>query len=176
MTTTSRPPVSETRVVLADGREVVIRELLPTDEAALVAAVESADEADLRRRFMGCPPPISAIVERLRQADGWHNFALGAFSADAELVGIAQFDRVDDESSTAEIAIEVANGWQTRGLGTALLERLAECARERGVRRFTATFFADNAPLRRLLRDFAPLVQPTYEAGEGFLELDLDRA
>jgi RimJ/RimL family protein N-acetyltransferase len=176
MTTTSRPPVGETRIVLADGREVAIRELLPTDEAALVTAIESADEADLRRRFMGGPPPVSALVERLKQADGWHNFGLGAFTADGELVGVAQFDRVDDDSPTAEIAIEVANEWQTQGLGTALLQRLAECARERGVHRFTATFFADNAPLRRLLRDFAPLVQPTYEAGQGFLELDLDRA
>jgi RimJ/RimL family protein N-acetyltransferase len=172
-TTASRPSVEATRVALADGREVTIRELLGTDAPALLAALEAADPVDLRRRFMGGPPPTSMLVERLKAADGVHNLALGAFADDGELVGVAQFDRADD-GPVAEIAIEVATGWQTQGLGTALLARLAVVALERGVHHFTATFYADNVPLRRLLRDLAPLVHTSYADGEGIVDLDLD--
>jgi RimJ/RimL family protein N-acetyltransferase len=173
MTTTSRPHVDVTRVTLADGREVSVRELLPSDEAALVAAIKGADPVDLRRRFMGAPPPVSLLLERLRTADGVHNFGLGAFADDGTLVGVAQFDRQDDGPS-AEIAFVVASEWQRQGLGTSLVALLAAAARERGIHHFTASFLADNLPLRRLLRDVAPLLTTTYDAGEGRVDIDLD--
>ena len=171
----SRPPVDPVRLTLPDGREVCIREMLGSDAPALVAAIEAADPADLRRRFMGGPPPTAMLVERLRAADGVHNFGLGAFADDGTLVGVAQFDRVDDGPS-AEIAVAVATGWQNHGLGTALVARLAEIAHERGVHQFNGTFFADNLPLRRLLSDVAPLVTTTYSSGEGHVELNIDDA
>lgn len=170
---TKRPPVEETSVCLADGRCVGIRELLPSDAPALVAALEAADPDDLRRRFMGCPPPAAYLVRRLELADGVTHLGLGAFSEGGQLVGVAQFDRSGDEPS-AEIAVAVDHNWQTVGLGTALITRLAQVARSRGVHHFTATFFADNLPLRRLLREVEPLVTTTYAAGEGFADLDLD--
>jgi RimJ/RimL family protein N-acetyltransferase len=168
-----RPSVRPVHLGLADGRAVTIRELRPDDADALVAAIAAADPVDLRRRFMGGPPPVSMLVERLEAADGVHNLGLGAFADDGRLVGVAQFDRVDDEP-TAEVAIEVQTGWQNQGLGTALLARLARVALDRGVHRFSGTFLADNLPLRRLLRDVGSLVTTTYEAGEGHVELDLD--
>jgi acetyltransferase len=167
------PPVQPTRLTVADGREVTVRELVAGDEQALVAAIETADPVDLRRRFMGSPPPVSMLTERLRTADGIHNFGLGAFADNGVLVGVAQFDRVDDRPS-AEIAVAVATGWQGLGLGTSLIALLAAEARVRGVHHFTATFDADNRPLRRLLEGVAPLVTTTYEAGEGAVDLDLD--
>ena len=170
---TTRPPVEETWVLLADGRCVRIREMLADDAPALVAAFEAADPDDLRRRFMGCPPPASYLVERLKATDGIDHLAIGAFSDDGELVGIAQFDRAHGEP-TAEIAVAVAHDWQTVGLGTGLVTRLAQIARARGIHHFTATFFADNAPLRRLLRDVHSMVKTTYAAGEGYADLDLD--
>jgi len=174
MTSTQpRPPVSAVRLSLADGRVVTVRELLPGDADALVAALEAADPVDLRRRFMGGPPPVSMLVERLEQADGVHNLGLGAFAGDGSLVGVAQFDRVGDEP-TAEIAVEVQTGWQNQGLGTALLARLADVAVDRGIHHFSATFLAENLPLRRLLKDVGPLVTTTFEGGEGHIDLDLD--
>ena len=173
-TTASRPSVEATRVALPDGREVTVRELLGGDAPALVAALEAADPVDLRRRFMGGTPPMSMLIARLKAADGVHNLALGAFADDGELVGVAQFDRADD-GPVAEIAVEVATGWQNQGLGTAMLARLAVVARERGVHHFTATFNADNLPLRRLLRDVAPLVHTSYADGEGIVDMDLDQ-
>jgi RimJ/RimL family protein N-acetyltransferase len=158
---------------LPDGRAVTIRPLDASDADALVAAVEKADPMDLRRRFMGVPPPAWFLVKQLMRADGVHDLVLGAFDGAGRLVGVAQFDRPDDEP-TAEVAIEIAKDWQHDGLGTAMLTALAECARERGVHEFTATYFADNLPIRRLLHDIGHVVTSGYESGEGHMRLSLD--
>lgn len=162
-------------MTLADGREVTLRELVPDDADALVAAIKAADPADLRRRFMGCPPPVSMLVDRLREADGVHNLGLGAFAEDGSLVGVAQFDRTDDDD-TAEIAVQVQTGWQNEGLGRALVTRLAEVAIDRGIHHFSGIFLAENDKLRRLLKDVTPLITTSYAQGEGHVDLDLDDA
>lgn len=158
---------------LQDGRHVLIRVLDGRDADALTAALDHADPMDLRRRFMGVPPPASYLVKQLRHADGVHDLVIGAFDSDGRLVGVAQFDRVNDEP-TAEVAIEVAKDWQHDGLGTLMLTKLAELARDRGIHEFTATYYADNLPIRRLLRDIGRVVTSGYESGEGHMTLNLD--
>ena len=158
---------------LQDGRQVLIRALDGRDADALTAALDHADPMDLRRRFMGVPPPASYLVKQLRRADGVHDLVLGAFDADGRLVGVAQFDRVNDEP-TAEVAIEIAKDWQHDGLGTLMLTRLADLARDRGIHEFTATYYADNLPIRRLLHDIGHVVASGYEMGEGHMRLSLD--
>lgn len=158
---------------LIDGRSVTMRPLDGRDADALIAAVRRADPMDLRRRFMGMPPPASYLVKQLKRADGVHDLVLGAFDETGRLVGVAQFDRSDD-GPVAEVAIEIAKDWQHDGLGTAMLNRLAALARDRGVHEFTATYYADNLPIRRLLHDIGHVVTSEYESGEGHMRLNLD--
>jgi RimJ/RimL family protein N-acetyltransferase len=113
------------------------------------------------------------MVKQLKRADGVHDVVLGAFDDRGRLVGVAQFDRSDD-GPTAEVAIEVAKDWQHDGLGIALMTRLADLARDRGIHEFTATYYADNLPIRRLLRDIGHVVTSGYECGEGHMRLSLD--
>lgn len=157
---------------LGDGRRVTIRRLRGSDAEALVEAIQHADPMDLRRRFMGVPPPSSYLVRQLKHADGTHDLVLGAFDGGGALVGVAQFDRADDEP-TAEVAIEVAKDWQHDGLGLVLLNRLAELACDRGIHEFTATYFADNVAIRRLLREVGQVVTSGYERAEGHMRLRL---
>ncbi|HET6818664.1 MAG TPA: GNAT family N-acetyltransferase [Mycobacteriales bacterium] len=159
--------------VLRDGRSVTMRPLERRDATALLDALHRADPMDLRRRFLGTPPPDSYLVNQLRHADGVHDLVLGAFDDTGRLVGVAQFDRPDDKP-TAEVAIEVAKDWQRDGLGLALLTHLVELARSRGVHEFTATYFADNIPICRLLRAIGHVITCTYECGEGRMRLSLD--
>jgi RimJ/RimL family protein N-acetyltransferase len=170
-----RPPASEPSsrpVVLADGRQVVVRTLGSGDATALETALERASRDDLRRRFLGTPPPVDVLVDRLRTADGVHDYAVGAFDDAGRLVAVAQFDRLDDAPS-AELGIEVAEDWQRAGLGTCMLERLLDVARRLGITRLTATYYADNLAVRRLLRRSGRVVASGIEQGEGYSVLDL---
>ena len=57
-----------------------------------------------------------------------------------------------DGMGGAEIAFAVADELQGHGIGTALMETAVEYAQHLGLRRLSATMFADNAPMRRLLQ------------------------
>jgi acetyltransferase len=169
-------PASAVRVTLSDGRAVGLRPLDATDAEALSAAIARADPMDLRRRFMGVPPPTSVILRRLRAADGVHDFALGAFDeTTGRLVGVAQFDRADDRPS-AEFAIEVAADWQRVGLGTEMLKRLMDIAVALGITKLTAIYYADNMAVRRLLRRSGRVSASGFEQGEGYAVLDIARS
>jgi RimJ/RimL family protein N-acetyltransferase len=159
-------------VTLDDGREVLIRPLTAADEPALRAALRHADPMDLRRRFLGPPPPASTIVALLQRMDGVHDLALGAFDDRDRLVGVAQFDRTDDAPS-AEIAIELATAWQHHGLGRRMLDAVADEARAIGITRLTATYYADNLPVRRLLHHTGRVTESGISAGQGYAVLDI---
>ena len=58
---------------------------------------------------------------------------------------------VDPATLLAEIAFVVADEWQSRGIGTALLRRLTEVARARGLSGFSANVLGAN---RRMLGIF----------------------
>jgi len=163
------------RVLLTDGRGVTVRPLDAGDAAALIEAVEHEDPWDLRRRFMGVPPAATQLARQLGRADGFHDLVIGAFADDGRLVGVAQFDRRDDRP-TAEVAIEVAHEWQRVRLGTVLLTTLAALARDRGVHEFTATYYADNVAIRRLLRQLGHALDSGYDHGQGYASFDLDNA
>jgi hypothetical protein len=96
---------STSTAILSDGTVVTIRPIEAEDEGQVREAFRTADPDDLHRRFMGCAPPVAVVLRYFRHVDGLHNLALGAFTADARLVGVAQFDRRRDDPS-AEFAIE----------------------------------------------------------------------
>jgi RimJ/RimL family protein N-acetyltransferase len=68
-------------------------------------------------------------------------------------VGIARYVRDVDDPQAAEIAVTIIDDWQGRGLGTELLARLSDRARQEGVRRFTALADASNVAVAALLRN-----------------------
>jgi RimJ/RimL family protein N-acetyltransferase len=157
---------------LPDGRMATIRALTGDDADALAVAVQHADSRDLRRRFMGSPPPIAVLLDRLRAADGVHDAGLGAFDPAGRLIGVAQFDRWDDEPE-AELAIEVARDWQRVGLGGVLLHELCRMADCCGISRLTAVYFADNMAIIQLLHSTGHCRWISTASGASTAELDV---
>jgi RimJ/RimL family protein N-acetyltransferase len=71
---------------------------------------------------------------------------------DGSLAGVARYVRHAGTDASAELAVEVADELQRRGIGTALCLRVVERARENGLTVLTATALWSNQPARRLLR------------------------
>ena len=77
---------------------------------------------------------------------------------------------MDDE--VAEVAVTVADDWQRRGLGRALLVRLASRARREGIHRFSAFVMSENAGAVKLLTELGEM-QALYDTGPIELVVEL---
>lgn len=141
-------------VTLLDGREVLLRPILPSDEQQLREAVGRADPETLRMRFLGGRPPVSdADFAHLVNLDYVDRLAVVAVTRDGTGVGIARYERLRDQPDTAEVAVAVDPAWRHVRCATELVTLLGEGALRNGVRRFQAEFFADNVDVTDLLKE-----------------------
>ena len=153
------PPIAES-IVLHDGSTVDLRPIEPSDEHRLARFHHGLSRDTVRRRFFYVHPELTdAELRRFTHVDHLNREAIVAV-ADGEIIAVRpRFDRID-ESTAAEVAFVVADSWQGRGLGTALLSRLAARARHLGVTRLVAETLADN---RQMLAVFHHAGLPTTE-------------
>ena len=161
--------------MLRDRREVVIRPIEPPDARLLESGLERLSEESRYRRFLGPKPSFSAGELRyLTEVDHSDHEALIAVDRESgDAAGVARYVRAEDDPRSAEVAVVVADDWQAQGLGTAMMDRLAERARQEGVGRFTATLLGTNEAVHRLLRGLGALRSSTTERGETELEIEL---
>jgi RimJ/RimL family protein N-acetyltransferase len=73
-----------------------------------------------------------------------------AVTPDGAVVGIARYIRLQ-QSSTAEVAVAVADHWRGRGIATLLLQQIAARARAAGIDRLTALCLESNTAVLGLL-------------------------
>jgi GNAT superfamily N-acetyltransferase len=156
---------------LRGGGVAVLRPLRPGETDALRAVFDGLSPASRTSRYlvgMGALPPW--MLTALADVDGAGHVAWLA-SVGGEPAGIARFVRVAPD--TAEIAFEVVDAHQGRGLGTVLLDTLTTVACMHGVRRLRATVHPANVPSLRLLARLAiPLtLSDGLLEGEGPLQL-----
>jgi GNAT superfamily N-acetyltransferase len=167
------PAAGSVSVELRDGARVEIRPLGPADKRGLAAGFERLSELSRYRRFLS---PTAHLTDRqlayLTDIDHRDHEALVAVDPDTrDGLGVARYVRSNARSDEAEAAVAVADDWQRRGLGTALLRHLAARARDEGIVRFTALISADNAPMRHMLDSLGPA--ELQQAGGGAIEVSL---
>src|SRR4051794_10016869 len=113
------------------------------------------------------------MLRYFTEVDHRDHEALVAFDPETgQMVGVARYVREDDPD-LAEAAITVADEWHGRGLGTTLLNELAERAREEGVRKFTAYVLAKNDDMIDLLFRLGPAKVVDRQHGAVQIEAEL---
>ena len=142
-------------VVLEDGAAVYLRPVRAEDKDRLAALTDGLSPESRFRRYLGPKGHLTAAeLAYFTEMDHRDHEALVALDRPAgEAVGVARYIRHRSDPRTAEAAVVVADSWQRRGVGTALLRRLAAQAQAYGVRHFTGIVLTTNtAPLRLLAR------------------------
>ncbi len=138
-------------------------------------SAQLSDET-IHRRFLAPKPRFTGTDLRyLTEVDGRDHYALVAVLADRPdvLVGVGRWIRDPERPERAEVAIVIGDALQGHGLGTALGLALADAARARGVRSFTATMLADNTPAQRLFAVISHRLHVTHEGATDALTGDL---
>ena len=160
---------------LRDGEQIVIRPIRPEDRSELAAGMQRLSPESRYRRFLTPASELSAAqLSYLTEVDHIDHEALVALQPETgHGVGVARFVRSPEDRELAEVAVAVADSWQGRGVGTALLGRLAERARAEGVSRFTAEVLAENRPMLELIDAIGEAHVVDRDQGSVAIEVDL---
>ncbi len=138
---------------LADGTKVLIRPIGPQDAAAERAFIESLSPESRRNRFLGqVSHPSDEFIHQLTDIDYINDVALAAIAPEGagyRIVGVSRY-AVDTSRKACECAVVVADAWQGKGLGTALMECLKTLAAERGLHSMRSVDLAENWEMRDL--------------------------
>ena len=146
---------------------VVLRPLRSGERRPVLEVFEGLSERSRRLRFLGSKPRLlERDLAQLADVGCCGREAVTATDPETgRTVGIARFVR-DADAPEAEIAFEVVDDWQGRGLGRALLTALRDLAREEGILRFRALIAFGNAPAFALVRGLGDELTRRYEDGD----------
>ena len=143
-----------TQAVLRDGSIVQLRLAVPGDHDALHQFFHRLSLESLRRRFFGPAEPSDKLLDTFTSAHPAQAatlLALRRIEGVDRPIAVASYFGID--AATAEVAFAVDDRFHGQGIGTLLLDGLAELASAQGFTRFEALTLPDNGPMLDMLRD-----------------------
>src|SRR5690349_5869942 len=152
-------------VLLADGTAVHLRRIRPEDAPAIVEFhSRMSDRTRYLRYFSPYPRIPERDLERFVNVDHHDREALVIVTG-PRILAVGRYERLGPESPEAEVAFVVEDAHQGRGIGSVLLERLAEPARHNGIERFVAEVLPENGGMLRVFSDFGYQIRRRYADG-----------
>jgi len=167
--------IDSPRLVLRDGTVASVRASTHADRDAIRRFFHELSPESRRNRFFTASEPPDAVIDRMADstspARALTLLVHRLLSDDLRPVAVASYMAVNER--VAEVAFAVSDGFQGRGVSTALLERLAVSAARQGFQRFQASTFADNHAMLEVFRDSGYEIRSKTGAGVVDLQLSL---
>jgi len=170
-------------LLLRDGAVLRVRSMRHDDRQALKDLFARCSPESIRFRFLQQIKELTEdLLDRLTDVDGSRHIALvvtqGALGAlregrDERIVAVGRYQASAGSPDVAEVSFLVEDAMQRRGIGTLLLDALAELARERGVTRFSADVLADNRQMLSVFRKAGYALSATTSYGVTQLEFPI---
>jgi GNAT superfamily N-acetyltransferase len=155
-----------------DGAAIRLRPIRPDDGRELREFHERLSDQSIYHRYFILHRRLSSTeVEHLINVDYVDRLAL-VVEEDGCLVAVGRYERLPG-TNDAEVAFVVADSHQHRGLGSLLLQHLADAARARGIENFTAETLAENKDMIRVFMHSGFPVTTTREWGTVFLRFPI---
>ena len=153
-------------------RRVLVRELGP-DDADVVDVVFAG--LSPRSRYLRFQFPIGELPAATRRSltavDGHAHVALAAFAA-GRPIGIVRI--FDLGNRRGELAVEVVDHWQGRGVGTQLLQAARDRAVAMGYRELVGELLVVNTAVHAVLRRVFPVTRVHRDGSELTMTMVLD--
>jgi len=156
-TNSTYPSQYETEVLLKDGSRILLRPIRRDDTERWLAFFQRQSQQTKYLRFQRDPGemgPEDAL--RFCTVDYRNTFALvGEVQKEQrkEIVAIGRYYRLPDKRS-ARVAFAIEDAYHGKGIGTQLIERLANVARDNGIAIFEGDVLAENERMMSVLKDY----------------------
>ena len=146
---------------------IVLRPLHHGERSPVLEVFAGLSERSRRLRFLGSKPRLlEREVDWLVDVGCCGREAVVAIDQETgATVGLARFVR-DVDAPEAEIAFEVVDEWQGRGIGKRLVAELRSLALEQGILRFRALIAHGNRPAFALVHGVGEELSRSYD-GDG---------
>ncbi len=145
---------------LKNGTLVTLRPIRPEDEPLMVKFHETLSDRTVYSRYFGSLSLHRRVAhERLLQicdCDYDREMVLvveyhDAKSGQPNILGVGRLNKLEGDKE-AEVAVLISDRYQGQGLGTALLERLLQFARDQKLSRLVAEMLHDNLAMQTLMK------------------------
>jgi acetyltransferase len=166
---------------MTNGTEILFRPIRPEDEPAMVKFHETLSERSVYLRYFHMEKLSSRVAhERLIGKcfiDYDREMALVAELAkptngDHEIIAVGRLTKLHG-SREGEVAVMVSDRFQRAGLGSELLRRLIQVARDERLKRIVATILLENLAMRALASRYGFQVQEDTDMEQVKTVLDL---
>ena len=158
-----------------DGETIRLRPIRPDDRPSLMEFHEHLSDQSIFRRYFFLHPHLSPTeLEHLTNVDYVDRLAFVVTVA-GQLVAVGRYERMPG-TKEAEVAFVVADSHQHHGLGSLLLGRLAEAARDRGIETFTAQTMVENREMIDVFMNSGFPVTTTREWGTVFVRFPINNS
>ena len=158
-----------------DGRRVVYRPAKPTDSRMIQEHFYQMDAQDVEKRFFSLRRHFYRDeMEDMAQVDYVKNFSIVAVTGEIgfeRIVGLGGYFR--ESATAAEVAFSVTKDWQGKGVGSVILLKLADAARENGITTLTAYTLQNNRGMLKLFKKLPYATRSTFEDEAIILTCDL---
>ena len=154
---TSAPPTDDwtETFVLRDGTNIVVRPIRPSDEALMAAFVQTVSAESARNRFHARrSQPAAPEIYRFTHIEPGKEIAFIAIAAVAGCdvqTGVIRYC-VDENESSAEFALLIADDWQRKGIARRLLSQLVSYAKFAGLESLHGVMYSTNDAMLKLAR------------------------
>ncbi len=167
-------------VLLRDGAMLRLRALRQSDRKGLVALFNRCSTETIRYRFLRMVTELTGpMLDTLVAVDGVRHVALVVTQgqgAEELIIAVGRYFTLDDRPQVAEVSFLVEDAMQRRGIGTVLLDTLAEIAREHEITRFAADVMADNRVMLSVFRKAGYALSSNISYGVTHLEFPILRS
>jgi len=162
------PAQYETEVLLKDGSRILLRPIRKDDVERWLDFISKLSHRTKYLRFHSVPKLGREDAVRFCSVDYDNAFAFVAEvlrDRRRDIIAIGRYYRIPNKP-IAEVAFVIEDAYQGKGIGTKLVEWLANAARDNGITTFEASVLAENKEMMTVFKDYGFHVTSEFEAGE----------